>query len=63
VKNLPYVVVIKSRTPPPDLIAITSVQKGGEELVPANRANVSWVPYVPDSVSKYARRKKMKERG
>ncbi|KFK25297.1 hypothetical protein AALP_AA8G094200 [Arabis alpina] len=45
--HVPTVVVVESPFPPSDKIAITSVQKEEEEIIPMKRMKMEWVPYIP----------------
>eukprot|EP01118_Nematostelium_gracile_P009388 TRINITY_DN3158_c0_g1_i2.p1 TRINITY_DN3158_c0_g1~~TRINITY_DN3158_c0_g1_i2.p1 ORF type:complete len:786 (-),score=309.43 TRINITY_DN3158_c0_g1_i2:117-2387(-) len=50
--NIPYIVVISSRRPPSEQIAITSVQSGTETVIPGRIPGFSYHPYVPRAMQK-----------
>ena len=45
--NVPYIIAIDCAKPPSGRIAVTSIQLAEEIIAPAQRLNMSWVPYIP----------------
>jgi len=47
VHNVPYLVAIDCKYPPPSLLASHSIQAAREEIIPMKQAKIDWVPYIP----------------
>jgi len=44
--NMPYIVVVDCKTPPPNTICKASIQGGGEEIYPMEQFHLKWSPYI-----------------